>query len=346
MKKSRNIIFKSSILISVFVFSAMFKLYAQDIHFSQYYSSPLNLNPAKTGFLNASNRLVINNKNQWGAITVPYTTISASFDMQLFKRKFRGDMFGLGVVFNSDKAGDSEFSTTQGNLSLSYIKSLSNRNNHFISFGIQAGVAQRTINYSELVFDNQYNGNSFDPNLYTGEHFTNNNFLFYDLSAGVHWYYKLNHSTSFNGGFSAFHLNKPKQSLFDNEDVVLNQKFIIYGDCQFEVSNKTDLVPGVIFTKQGPYSEILFGSLIKFERNSNPDNYSAINFGIYSRLVDAAVVIVGIERKKLSFGISYDVNYSKLQPASNSRGGLELSLTYVFSKSKSNKIKAVPCPIF
>ncbi|MCF8298971.1 MAG: PorP/SprF family type IX secretion system membrane protein [Saprospiraceae bacterium] len=320
--------------------------FAQDIHFSQFSTSPLNLNPAQTGFFQATHRFILNNKSQWRSVTVPYSTISASFDMPLLKRKFKGDMFGIGVVFNSDKAGDSEFGTTQANLSFSYLKSLNQRNNHFISFGLQGGIGQRTINYDDLFFDSQYNGNNYDPNLFNGENFTVQDFIFNDIGSGVHWFYQKNRNLNFSAGLAVFHINRPKISLLNDGKIRLNEKYMFYGNSQFEVSDKVDLMPGFLFASQGKYKELIIGSNIKFERNSNPKKYTAMNFGVYTRTKDAVILIIGMEYKRISYNLSYDINYSKLKTSSNSMGGLEISINYLINKSKTAKIKAVPCPIF
>ena len=45
----------------------VFNLNSQDIHFSQFYMSPLNLNPAMTGVMNGNIRLTGNYWNQWAS---------------------------------------------------------------------------------------------------------------------------------------------------------------------------------------------------------------------------------------------------------------------------------------
>ena len=58
---------------------------AQDIHFSQFYMSPLNLNPAMTGVMNCTQRFVANYRNQWASVLKAdaYTTYSVSYDQKL-----------------------------------------------------------------------------------------------------------------------------------------------------------------------------------------------------------------------------------------------------------------------
>ncbi|MEY4904396.1 MAG: hypothetical protein RLZZ292_2211, partial [Bacteroidota bacterium] len=69
---------------------------AQDIHFSQFYQSPLNLNPALTGVMNCNQRLTANFRNQWAAILRgnAYNTYSASYDQRVPVGRY--DYWGVG----------------------------------------------------------------------------------------------------------------------------------------------------------------------------------------------------------------------------------------------------------
>ena len=162
---------------------------AQDIHFTQFDNSPLNLNPANTGLFNGDYRLNLIDRDQWSSITVPFKTFSASFDTKLITNSYKKDMFGIGIVFYNDKAGTSDFGTTEAELSLSYTKSLDALATQYLSFGIMAGMGQRTLNTSNLTFDNQFNGYVYDPAMPGLEQFNNTNFIFPDISAGVNWLY-------------------------------------------------------------------------------------------------------------------------------------------------------------
>jgi type IX secretion system PorP/SprF family membrane protein len=318
----------------------------QDIHFSQYNNSPLNLNPALTGFFRGSNRFVLNHRNQWASVSKPYSTFSGSFDMQLLKRKFKQDIIGIGIVFSNDKAGDAAMGTTQGNLSLSYTKGLNRKNSHFIAIGIQGGGAQHRVDYTQLNFDNQYNGDHYDPNLYNGENFSKSNYFYFDVSAGMHWYLQLQDQLIFNAGFSTFHLNQPGLSFFNNSDVKLNSRYVFYANATIGLGVNTDMLPSLLLMKQGPYTEFCIGSDIKFINNSNSFYYSAITTGIFIRNKDALIVKAGLEQQRWIFGISYDFNFSDLTPASKYLGGYEISITYIINQKRQKKAKDIPCPIF
>ena len=319
---------------------------AQDIHFTQYYTSPLNLNPASSGFFNGTERFTLQNKTQWQSVTVPFRTTSASFDMPITKRIIKHDIFGGGIVINRNQEGDSKFGLTQVDLSLSYIRALTETNNQFVSLGIQAGAAQRTIDYSNLVFDSQWDGWAFDPNLPNNEHFIKNDFFYFDCSAGAAWSYIASNKNKVDIGIALFHINKPKQSLFDNEDIRLYRKFVTHINVQYELNNNLKLEPGLLFMHQGTYNEVDLGSLIKLIKVSTDEKYLALSLGLYYRYADAFNFIAGIDLKDVMLGVSYDVNTSNLIPASHSRGGLEVSLIYILNKNKKDYVRSVPCPIF
>jgi hypothetical protein len=58
---------------------------AQDPNFSQFFASPLTLNPALTGKFDGVYRFAANYRNQWPTISNAYTTMTASIDMGIMK---------------------------------------------------------------------------------------------------------------------------------------------------------------------------------------------------------------------------------------------------------------------
>ena len=83
---------------------------AQDLHFSQYFNSPLLINPANTGFApDVDWRVGLNYRNQWASITPnPYKTMSAWGDMQLFNNRVENGCMGIGASLLKDVAGSGQ----------------------------------------------------------------------------------------------------------------------------------------------------------------------------------------------------------------------------------------------
>ena len=104
---------KKIIVIIISVVVCIFPIHAQDIHFSQYYANPLNLNPALTGYMAGDQRLNINYRNQWARIINPYKTLSVSYDQHFFRKKMTRSWFGGGIQILSDQAGTSKLSNNK-----------------------------------------------------------------------------------------------------------------------------------------------------------------------------------------------------------------------------------------
>lgn len=123
-------LFTKLILLS-FILSLTYKLKAQDYKFSQFYNSPLNLNPANTGRINSLYRLVANYRLQYLPLQTPspYNTFSASGDAGLFRDQLRDDIWGIGAVFTYDR--QTAIQTNSFLISTAYHKSLGVDKNHF-----------------------------------------------------------------------------------------------------------------------------------------------------------------------------------------------------------------------
>ena len=107
-------------------FLSLMSTMAQDIHFSQYDNSPLNLDPALAGHFDGDYRFVLNHRNQWASVTVPYKTFSGFFDTKIPFEKLKKGTFGAGIILNNDKAGDSQLGIFQANVLLSYTQKMGN----------------------------------------------------------------------------------------------------------------------------------------------------------------------------------------------------------------------------
>ena|ERR1051326_1346568 len=328
---------KKNIICSIFFLIATIAA-AQDVHFSQFNQSPLTLNPALTASGNDM-RALMNYKEQWKSVTVPFHTVAVSYEAALLKKKWKNGYLGIGISDFNDKAGDSKIGMNQINFSLSSVRKLNAKN--FLSAGLQAGFAQRHVSADNLHWDNQFSGTGFDPNLPSGENFSSNNFSYGDFAAGLLWNYgkgemysTANNELKANFGVSAFHLSSPKISFYGN-DVRLSPKFVAHGGLSYGIKNTNiSIVPSFMYTMQGVQQEFTAGSLARF-RLKEDSKYtgfvkgSAISFGGFYRTGDAIIVSSLIEITQYAIGISYDINTSGLTTASSGRGGFEISLRFI-----------------
>jgi type IX secretion system PorP/SprF family membrane protein len=327
-------------------------LLAQDIHLLQYNSSPQNLNPAQTGLFAGDWRFVGNYRTQWSAIPVPYTTYSMAADTRLnklpasFQNYFRKSTPALGLVVNTDKAGDSKLSTTQFFLSASFIRKLTQDSTHFISLGVQPGITNKSFNTADLSFDKQYNGTNYDANSNNGENFASTSITYFDIGAGAAYYWEKTKRKKVNVGISLFHLNQPKQSFFYNNAVKLDMKINISGTAELPIAEKIGIVPTFLIQRQGTFKETDIGLYGKYYLTPVNGAATALSLGAFYRAEDAWVIAGNMEYRNFNVGISYDINTSPLNAATNNRGAFELSVIYILKKIVPFVAKKRVCPIY
>lgn len=322
-----------------------FTLFSQDIHFSQMDNSPLNLNPAETGEFKADHRVVANYRNQWASVTVPYKTFSASYEnLQKSPYKIPGNI-GLGLLFNSDVAGDGNFGTVQVKLSLAYHYLYLLDSTLDVSMGINIGYNQHSLDFHQLYFDNQYNGNQFDPSMQTNENFSNEQFSFVDFSLGFKASYLIDRKVPIHFGLVFNHLNRPSQSFYSDEVNQLDGKFNTYLVSEVPLSKYWTLIPSVFYYHQGSYNELFIGFLL--EKELNHISFRTINFGLTNRTKDAVIFRVGMEYESFDIGFSYDLNYSSLRVASRGIGAFEISIIYLMhNPTRYQRTYNRQCPVF
>jgi type IX secretion system PorP/SprF family membrane protein len=317
------------------------KAYAQDIHFSHFFASPFNISPAQTGMFDGDYRFILNQKTQWRSVTKPYNTFGFSYDMNnAFNRKDLA--IGLGL-FN-DKTGDSEFNTIHFAPSISYILHLKTEKKQNIRFGIQPAISNKRMDYSQLNFNNQYNGIAFDPNLSSNENFQAEGLTYFNLNAGIAYQIIIDERKSFQNSFGFFNINQPKQSFFNNNDIKLDRRLSYSAELNYMIAENVDIIPSFMFFRQGKYQEIVAGTRFKYYTNSFKGKLSALYTGAWMRAGDAAFLQVGADYGNVQINVSYDINYSDLNIASRYRGGFEFSMIYIFKKFTPYNIRSRVCP--
>jgi type IX secretion system PorP/SprF family membrane protein len=322
-------------------------LMSQDIHISQFWVSPVAINPAAAGFFDGNVRLGAYNRTQWRAISKAFQTVGVSTDFPLIKRPGKQDLFGMGVTVDYDQAGDSKYTTIQGNVMLSYAHALTRRNNHFLMGGIMLGGAQRSWAYSQLYFDDQWQNGMFNPDIGNSETFYGSNYWLADVGVGVQWFYQPDFLTFFQAGCSVYHLNKPRISMLKDGNIRLPVKWVTHVVTSVELHPDIAIVPVLYFAYQDIYREFLLGASYSHTLPIDVKGFrNKANIGLFYRWNDAIYLAAGMEWRRLTFSISYDFNVSNLAQASHGRGGIEIALSYIIKKKRYLRQKAIPCTVF
>jgi type IX secretion system PorP/SprF family membrane protein len=312
---------------------------AQDMHFTQFYASPLYLNPAFTG-ANVCSRLSFTYRNQWPGISTAYNSYLGSYDHYISKSNI-----GVGLQFANDVAGTGGLKTTMINPLFAYEATLSRK--YSLRFGVQPGITMKSINMNKLTFGDQL---ARGGDVSTIE-LPIQSKTFFDLGAGALFY-----SSNFWIGTSFYHINKPQESLFGYSNTKLPIRYSVHGGYRFDFnkdkSEDTKKLVTAAFNYRGQGNFDQFDIGLYFTRN-------IFNLGLWYRGIpglksykpgyrndDAVSIIVGIETAKFNIGYSYDITVSGLN--SVSRGTNELNVSYQMCKLKPKKKKArlIACPKF
>ena len=323
------------VLISIFAF-------AQDPHFSQFFASPLSLNPAFTGKFDGQWRLAVNHRDQWPSIPKAYVTSSGSFDFGIMKDKLpKGDVFGIGISGLSDASANDQLKLNFGSVSMSYHKALDEDGYNTIGAGFQGTYSSLILDEGKLTFEDMLRQNGF-TGARTDFLSNGNNQNYFDLNAGLLFSGSSNGINNYYAGVSVYHVNRPKVG-FKDQNYYLANRVTVHGGGSIPVADALTLNASIIFQQQSKASETTLGGALGYNLNTDNENPSSIFIGSWLRINDALIPYVGLEVGGLRIGASYDVNISSLKTATASRGGSEFSLIYIKRKVES---KGIPCPKF
>jgi type IX secretion system PorP/SprF family membrane protein len=318
---------------------------AQDPNFSQFFASPLTLNPAMTGKFDGVYRIAGNYRNQWPTINNAFTTYTASIDFGVLKNRIPEiDQFGVGILAFSDKSGNDILQNNSFALSAAYHKGLDENGFHSIGVGFQGSYTSKMLFPYKAKYADQLTPLGFTG--VTSEVFSSNqiSMKYFDLNAGVIYNGSTNGYNNFYLGASMYHINRPKES-FQGGQFLLPARFTLQGGFKLPVASYHTLHFSANHSMQAGAKNTVVGAAFGLNANNDEENPVNIYIGSWYRFGDAVIPYAGLEFGNLHFGYSYDVNTSSLKPGSNMRGGNEISL--IFIKKPSDPLaKRLNCPKF
>jgi type IX secretion system PorP/SprF family membrane protein len=335
-----------NLLLLAFCFCAL-SVKAQDPHFSQFFASPLTLNPAFTGKFDGIWRLAANHRDQWPSIPKAYVTTSASVDFPIMKKKIpEGDVFGVGISGLTDASANNALKLNYGSVALSYHKSLDENGYNTIGAGFQGTYSSMVLDITKLTFEDELQQNGFAQGT-SGEYLganplTGRNRNYFEMNAGLLYSGSSNGENNYYLGASMYHINRPKVS-FKDKSWYLTGRLTVHGGGSFPISDVVGVHISAIHQVQNKASETVFGGAISLNANGDNSNPTNVYVGSWMRLNDAIIPYFGLEFGGLRIGASYDVNVSDLKAATGNRGGSEISIIYIKRPIES---KGIPCPRF
>lgn len=320
---------------------------AQDPHFSQFFSSPLTLNPALTGKFNGLVRVAGNYRDQWPAISKAFITSTVSVDAPILANRLPvSDVWGIGVMALTDRTANGILKTNYASFSTAYHKGLDEDGNHQIGVGFQGTYVNRRLDGLALKFSDglQLDGTwRTSPTEPINQQVVNINY--FDVNAGLLYNGSTNGDNNFYGGVSVYHINRPKET-FTGGNYVLNPRVTVHAGGGIPLADGTKTVYfNTIYSNQAGANEIVAGGAMAFLLMGDDQNATNFYAGAWARFnneTDAIIPYIGLDFSNFSLGVTYDVNVSSLRTGSQSRGGLEVSLIYI--KRHADGRKGIKCP--
>jgi type IX secretion system PorP/SprF family membrane protein len=318
---------------------------AQDPNFSQFFASPLTLNPAFTGKFDGDFRVAGNYRNQWPTINNAFTTYTASADFSILKSRISEvDQFGVGIMGFRDQSGNGVLKYDYVSFSTAYHKGLDEDGYNQFGAGLQATYATKKLDVTSLKFEDMLRSDGFTG--ITQESFASSrlNRSYLDVNAGILYTGTSNGLNNYYAGVSMYHINRPKES-FLNGQFYLPSRVTIQAGGMIPVGQDDAIHFSANHSRQANATNTLIGGAYMMNMNPGQPLPTNLYLGSWIRFGDAIIPYVGLEFGEFHIGATYDVNVSSLKPASNMRGGAEFSLIYIKQPKDPNR-KKLNCPKF
>jgi type IX secretion system PorP/SprF family membrane protein len=311
--------------------------HGQDPRFSQYFTSPLTLNPALTANIDGTIRLAALYRNQWRQLGFPYNTGTISADARLLMNKINeSNRFGIGAMFMYDESFASRYKINYAAVSTAYHQSINYEGTSTLGIGIQAVYSSQRVNFSKLNFANQFTNGGFDNSLPTGESFQNDLKPFFDVNAGLLFNHRSENYSFYLGG-SAYNISSPVQSLAGNIESELPSRYIIHGGGNFNLNNESSsILCSFSAMRQAGVNDINLGAAYGFSI-SGSSSFNYLYVGGFYRLSKAAYPYVSLQTGDYQIGLSYDIELFDLAKVNSNIGSFELSFSYTRPDNREMK---------
>lgn len=314
-------------IIALLCFPAVYG-FGQELHFSQFHESPLNLNPANTGHFSGDWRISNNYRMQWAPLGDPFVTASIAYDQPL---NIYGQRVGVGAAIFTDQSGMAGLSVFQAAGSAA---SSIDAGQHRLRGGVQLAYIAKTFTTANLTFPDQFDWDMglFNSALQTSAVGYTQQSRFFNLNAGAGWSRQMRSWTP-DIGIAFHHLNRPTDSFFGTSER-LPTKITVNGAAEIDLNTSWYLWPRVLYQQQAKATQTTFGTFAGYRLPYNKVSLKSMYAGPVlrtgiNRNADALALVAGLRFKNLQLGVSYDYTVSNLGPAIKNQGALEFSLIYI-----------------
>lgn len=329
--------------------------YAQGYYFSQYRATPMLINPAYAGY---ENDIYFGINYRWltQANISFQTTQFASILPFYVQGQEKRHLGGLGISAISDLAGQfNEVKTYGVSLANAYNIHLDQYNIQMITFGLQASFTHTGIEFDDLNWPSQITYQGFDHSIAPSSQF-GNQINYFSFNAGAMWSYdsrnkrkNVTNDYRLHLGVSAANLNKPDQSLLDDQVSILPMLYRVHGGGIFEINDDVRIAPDFLIMRQNENFQYNIGTSLSYttpgQSGTKFENQGiSLRMGTWYRFEDAFVFLLGAGNENFDAALSYDINASIDRADIRSQGALELSVAFKIQPDQS--LKKIETPLY
>lgn len=341
-----------TILSILLILSAIDYSTAQDVQFSQFFSSSIFINPAFAG-LEPTSSLKINHKKNERAQDGSIQELSQfTFIYPLSKTAVTSPQLGgIGFTVSDERLGfQGIFQSTKILTTGAYVISFDSKGLKRLSFGLQGGLIQQKLNFNNIQSGSQYNPYfGYDDTL--PSEFSSDGPRFYPIiNTGIVYSMTDHHNpylqqNSFIIGISADYLNRPNTGKVQGTGAPLILKGIT--SVRLKLTQNLFIHPSALIIRRSKQSQINTG--VYLSKYVDKGLTTLLQVGGWYRLNDSFIALMGIQYKEIKIGCSIDtnstsININEVVSAGKAKNSFEISLSYSFRAS--NSVIRINNPLF
>lgn len=301
-------------------------LYSQDSHYSQFDGSPVLLNPALQGHISGGYRMVLMHRNQWASVlnSGGFATPSIALDMNI--DWFTRNSIGVGAGFINDRTPGGNMTRNTSFAGFAFHLNVDPNRKHYLSIGYQHGFINTRINATNLLFESDLLGG--EKEVFTNTSVTNG-----ESRIGAAWTSYLNDKYSFMIGGAFIHTGGFTEKFISLVSTTPT-KLVFHGELEYNILEKFQIKPYFLYMRQGTFEQTVGGVQGQLNMNLGTKVFAGVGY----RTSDAMIITGGLELiESIRLGVSYDINTSPLNAATNGNGAFEISLQYIGQIARSFK---------
>ncbi|MFO7869420.1 MAG: PorP/SprF family type IX secretion system membrane protein [Bacteroidales bacterium] len=317
--------------------------FGQDPIFSQYYTTPMYVNPAFAADKQNIN-FSINNRTytskQFDNYNLAQVTAIVPFSLDfLYKSSSSLNHYsGTGISVYQESTGAHNELNSFGAL-MTFAHSIQLYQQHYLALGLQGGYMRRVLG-SEFDWGSQYSIDfGYDPSIVPSIDLADDFTQFATFGAGLQYFYTSSsvqeqfkqYGFDAYAGVSFFNVNRPDQSFFEDTETRLPMAMKVNAGIKYNAAKRLTITPTALWVRQNELNQIntgLYANIVTGDAKTVTKKNVIIIVGTWYRFGDSFITTLGCALYDFKLALSYDFNASNFEYNNKGRGAAEISLKY------------------